>query len=225
MQVLLTATAILLVLTTLVAAGEYNPVREIGDAAPAWTKLPGTDGKTHSLADLKGKDVVVVVFTCNSCPYAVDYEDRLVAFHKKYASKNVAVIAINVNKVTEDALPAMKKRAKEKSFPFAYLFDESQKIAKDYGALFTPEFFVLNKQRKIVYMGSMDNNPDVKKASKLYLNDAVDATLAGKKVTIDETIAFGCKVRFDRKRRKRKKTKKKKRLAVRYRKITVPANG
>lgn len=210
MQLLLKATATLLVLAAPGIAGEYNPIREIGDAAPAWTKLPGTDGKTHSLSDLKDKDVVVVVFTCNSCPYAVDYEDRLVAFHKKYASRNVAVIAINVNKVTEDALPAMKKRAKEKSFPFAYLFDESQKIAKDYGALFTPEFFVLNKQRKIVYMGSMDNNPDVKKVSKLYLNDAVEATLAGKKVTTDETIAFGCKVRFERKRRKRKKTKKKK---------------
>ena len=210
MRVLFTTAAAVLLSAALLTAGEFNPVREIGDAAPAWNKLPGTDGKAHSLADLKKKDVVVVVFTCNSCPYAVDYEDRLIAFHKKFASRNVAVVAINVNKVTEDALPAMKKRAKEKSFPFAYLFDESQKIAKDYGALFTPEFFVLNKQRKIVYMGSMDNNPDVKKASKLYLNDAVDATLAGKKVTIDETIAFGCKVRFERKRRKRKKTKKKK---------------
>ncbi len=209
MRVLLTATSALLLLSALLTAGEYNPVREIGDAAPAWNKLPGTDGKTHSLADLKDKDVVVVVFTCNSCPYAVDYEDRLIAFHKKFASRNVTLVAINVNKVPEDALPAMKKKAKQKAFPFVYLFDESQKIAKDYGAFFTPEFFVLNKQRKITYMGSMDNNPDVKKVSKLYLNDAVEATLAGKKVATDETVAFGCKVRFERKRRKRKKTKKK----------------
>ncbi len=209
MRVLFKATSALLLLSALLIAGEYNPVREIGDAAPAWSKLPGTDGKTHSLADLKDKDVVVVVFTCNSCPYAVDYEDRLIAFHKKFASRNVAVVAINVNKVPEDALPAMKKKAKQKAFPFVYLFDESQKIAKDYGAFFTPEFFVLNKQRKITYMGSMDNNPDVKKVSKLYLNDAVEATLAGKKVATDETVAFGCKVRFERKRRKRKKTKKK----------------
>ena len=131
------------------------------------------------------------------------------AFHKKFASKNVALVAINVNKVPEDALPAMKKKAREKGFPFLYLFDESQKIAKDYGAFFTPEFFVLNKQRKIIYMGSMDNNPDLKKVSKRYLNDAVEATLAGKKVATDETVPFGCKVRFERKRRKRKKTKKK----------------
>ena len=209
MRVLFTTAAAVLLSAALLTAGEFNPVREIGDAAPAWNKLPGTDGKAHSLADLKKKDVVVVVFTCNSCPYAVDYEDRLIAFHRKFASRNVAVVAINVNKVPEDALPAMKKKAKQKSFPFAYLFDSSQKIAKDYGAFFTPEFFVLNKQRKITYMGSMDNNPDVKKVSKLYLNDAVEATLAGKKVATDETVAFGCKVRFERKRRKRKKTKKK----------------
>ena len=209
MRVLLTITASLLLLSALLTAGEYNPVREIGDAAPAWNKLPGTDGKTHSLADRKDKHFVVVVFTCNRCPYAVDYEDRLIAFHKKFASRNVTLVAINVNKVPEDALPAMKKRAKQKAFPFVYLFDESQNIAKDYGAFFTPEFFVLNKQRKITYMGSMDNNPDVKKVSKLYLNDAVEATLAGNKVATDETVAFGCKVRFERKRRKRKKTKKK----------------
>ncbi len=209
MKITITTAITLLVISALVDAGEYNPVREIGDAAPVWTKLPGTDGKTHSLADLKDKDAVVVVFTCNSCPYAVDYEDRLIAFHKKFASQNVALVAINVNKVPEDALPAMKKKAREKGFPFLYLFDESQKIAKDYGAFFTPEFFVLNKQRKITYMGSMDNNPDVKKVSKRYLNDAVEATLAGKKIATDETVPFGCKVRFDRKRRKRKKTGKK----------------
>jgi peroxiredoxin len=209
MKTTITTAITLLVISALVDAGEYNPVREIGDAAPEWTKLPGTDGKTHSLADLKDKDAVVVVFTCNSCPYAVDYEDRLIAFHKKFASQNVALVAINVNKVPEDALPAMKKKAREKGFPFLYLFDESQKIAKDYGAFFTPEFFVLNKQRKITYMGSMDNNPDVKKVSKHYLNDAVEATLAGKKVATDETVPFGCKVRFERKRRKRKKTGKK----------------
>ena len=209
MRIILATAATLLLLSALLSAGEYNPVREIGDKAPAWNKLPGTDGKTHSLSDLKNKDAVVVVFTCNSCPYAVDYEDRLIAFHKKFASRNVALVAINVNKVPEDALPAMKKKAKQKAFPFVYLFDGSQKIAKDYGAFFTPEFFVLNKQRKITYMGSMDNNPDVKKVSKRYLNDAVEATLAGKKVATDETVPFGCKVRFERKRRKRKKTGKK----------------
>lgn len=209
MRMLSTTLLTLCLFSSLAVAGEYNPVREIGDPSPVWNKLPGTDGKLHSLADLKGKDLVVVVFTCNSCPYAVDYEDRLIAFHKQFASRKVGLVAINVNTVTEDALPAMKKRATAKGFSFPYLYDKSQKIAREFGALFTPEFFVLNKQRKIVYMGSMDNNPDVKKVSRHYLTDAVEATLAGKKVTTDETIAFGCKVRFARKRRKRKKTRKK----------------
>tara|TARA_B100000029_G_scaffold503161_1_gene579629 strand:- start:6 stop:644 length:639 start_codon:yes stop_codon:yes gene_type:complete len=209
MRKILVIAGCLLLLAAVMEAGEFNPVREIGDAAPAWSKLPGTDGQLHSLADLKDKDVVVVVFTCNSCPYAVDYEDRLIAFQKKYASHNVALVAINVNKVPEDALPAMKKKARAKAFPFAYLFDESQKIAKDYGALFTPEFFVLNKQRKIVYMGSMDDNPELKKVKSHYLETAVERVLAGKKVTKAETIAFGCQIRFDKKRRKRRKRKKK----------------
>ena len=189
-----------------------QPDIEPGDYAPDF-ELPNANSKvgggSMALSDVMGENGAVVVFTCNSCPYAVDYEDRLIAFHKKFASQNVALVAINVNKVPEDALPAMKKKAREKGFPFLYLFDESQKIAKDYGAFFTPEFFVLNKQRKITYMGSMDNNPDVKKVSNHYLNDAVEATLAGKKVATDETVPFGCKVRFERKRRKRKKTGKK----------------
>jgi peroxiredoxin len=205
MRITLTTAAALLILAPLLSAGEYNPVREIGDAAPTWTRLPGTDGKIHSLSDLKDKDAIVVVFTCNSCPYAVDYEDRLIAFHKKFHSRNVAVVAINVNKVPEDALPAMKKKARQKKFPFVYLFDASQKIAKDYGALYTPEFFVLNKQRKIAYMGSMDDNPDLKKVKMHYLETAVARVLAGQAVKKSETIAFGCRIRFDKKRRKRKK--------------------
>ena len=209
MRITLSTAAALLIVSAPLGAGEYNAVREIGDAAPAWTKLPGTDGKTHSLSDLKDKHVVVVVFTCNSCPYAVDYEDRLIAFHKKFASRNVALVAINVNKVPEDALPAMKKKARQKKFPFVYLFDASQKIAKDYGAFFTPEFFVLNKQRKIVYMGSMDDNPDLKKVKTHYLETAVANVLAGRGVKKSETIPFGCRIRFDKKRRKRKKSKKK----------------
>ncbi|MBQ17739.1 MAG: thioredoxin family protein [Planctomycetaceae bacterium] len=205
MRTLSIALLILCLSSARTPAGEFNPVRKIGDPSPAWKKLPGTDGKLHSLDDLKNRDVVVVVFTCNSCPYAVDYEDRLIAFHKKFASRNVALVAINVNKVTQDALPEMKKRAKTKGFAFPYLFDGSQKIAREFGALFTPEFFVLNKQRKIVYMGSMDNNPSPKKVSKRYLDDAIAAVLAGKKVPTKETIAFGCQIRFERKRRKRKK--------------------
>src|SRR5205085_8393876 len=116
------------------------------------------EGKKHALADLTDKDVVVVVFTCNSCPVAEGYEERIIAFDKKYCGPNgkVALVAINVNVIAEDRLPRMQERAKEKGFRFPYLHDATQKIAKDNGAVYTPEFFVLDKQRKIAFMGAMD---------------------------------------------------------------------
>ena len=94
-------------------AGEFNPVLDIKDPAPKWTALPATDGKKYAFEDFKDYDVLVVVFTCNSCPYAVDYEDRLVTFAQEAKKANVALVAINVNKVEEDLLPAMKERAKQ----------------------------------------------------------------------------------------------------------------
>src|ERR1700730_5001264 len=104
-------------------------------------------------------DTLIVVFICNSCPITGAYEDRITALTKKYdgADSKTAVVAVNVNVIPQDKLPAMIERAKEKSFNFPYLIDESQKIAKDYGATYTPEFFVLDKNRKIAYMGAMDD--------------------------------------------------------------------
>lgn len=187
------------------AAGEFNPVLNIGDKAPVWKKLPGIDGKLHSLIDLKKHDVVVVVFTCNSCPYAIDYEDRIIEFTKKHTGKDskVALLAINVNKVEEDLPPKMKARAEARKFNFPYVFDETQKIAKDFGAGATPEFFVLNKERRIVYMGSMDDNPDSTKVKRRHVEDAVLAALAGKEPEVKETVPIGCRIRFERRRRKR----------------------
>lgn len=186
--------------TSIVRAGEYNTELNIGDAAPAWKKLPGTDGKQHSLDDLKEKKLVVVVFTCNSCPVATDYEDRIIEFAKQHAEQ-VAVVAINVNKVPEDSLPKMKELAEKKKFPFPYLFDETQQIAKDYGALFTPEFFVLSPERKIVYMGAMDDNSSAAAVKTKYLEAAVEAALAGKKPATQEALARGCRIRYARERR------------------------
>jgi peroxiredoxin len=183
--------------------GEFNKKLNIGDAAPAWENLPGTDDKTHSLADLKGKDVVVVVFTCNSCPVAVGYEDRIIALAQKYAGKEgkVAVVAINVNVIEEDRLPKMRERAKEKGFTFPYLFDETQKIARAYGALYTPEFFVLNKDRKVVFMGAMDNKNKAEDAKINYLEPAVEAALKGDKPQTAETQGRGCLIRYLREKK------------------------
>ena len=179
-------------------AGDYNDKLKLGDPAPAWTALPGVDGKNHSLNDLKDKPVVVVVFTCNSCPVAAGYEDRIIAFAKKHAGADskVAVVAINVNKIEADRMDKMQERAKEKAFPYPYLYDETQKIAHDYGATYTPEFFVLDKDRKIAYMGAMDDVNPPRTESKHFLEDAVEAVLAGRKPVPAETRARGCMIRF-----------------------------
>jgi peroxiredoxin len=173
---------------------------KIGGAAPAWTRLPGVDGKTHSLADLKDKEIIVLIFTCNSCPVAEDYEERIVAFTKKYGGPRVAVVAVNVNLIPEDRLPRMKERAAEKGFNFPYLYDESQQLAKDYGALYTPEFFVLDKARKLAYMGAMDDKSNPKTAKENYLERAVEALLRGESPAPAETRARGCRIRYARKK-------------------------
>lgn len=184
-------------------AGQFNTVMEIGATAPAWKDLPGTDGQDHSFESVADAKVVVVVFTCNSCPYALDLEDRLIELVKRFDGKGVACVAINVNTVEEDKMPAMKERAKEKGFTFPYLWDQSQQIAKDYGAKYTPEFFVLVNDRKLVYMGSLDDSPAGDKVTKTYVADAIESALAGESVKVTETVPIGCRIRFERQRRKR----------------------
>ncbi|MEE2935174.1 MAG: thioredoxin family protein [Planctomycetota bacterium] len=195
---------LVMLLGSVSSAGEYNRVVSIGDQAPAWKELTGVDGSKSSLADLKSKSVLVVVFTCNTCPYSVDAEDRMIALQKAYQDRNVSLVAINVNKVEADLLPAMKRRAEEKKFPFSYLHDPTQQIAKQYGAVYTPEFYVLNQQRRIVYMGSLDDSPDGRNVAMRYVELAIEATLAGQKPQISETIPIGCRVRYERDRRSRK---------------------
>jgi len=186
-------------------AEDNNERLDIGSKAPEWKDLPGTDGKRHSLKDLKDKDVVVVVFTCNSCPYANDVEKRLNAFAKKHSKGKVALVAINVNKVKEDQMPAMKKRAKEKGYKYPYLYDESQKVARDFGAIFTPEFFVLNKKREVVYMGAFDDSPTGKEVKKHFVDDAVASAGKGEKAKVETSNAIGCLIRFDRRSRRRRR--------------------
>lgn len=193
------AVLVLVLASSSAPAGKFNKVLSIGDAAPAWDGLPGTDGKEHALADFKDKDVVVVVFTCNSCPVAEAYEDRILAFAK--ANPNVGVVAINVNTAKDDALPAMKTRATKKKFNFPYLYDSTQEIARKYGAKYTPEFFVLNKDRKIVYMGAMDDKSPPGEAKVKHLEAAVKAAADGKKADTSETsAASGCGIKFNPKK-------------------------
>lgn len=197
------ATGILLNVPELLA-GQYNPKANIGDQATAWKNLPGVDDKQHSLDDLANRDVLVVVFTCNSCPYAVDYEERINRLASRYseADSRVGVVAINVNKIEADQLPAMRKRARERRLVYPYLYDETQEIAKAYGAVRTPEFFVLDKARRIVYMGAMDDNTKASEVKVRYVEDAIEATLQGKSPKVLETPPVGCAIRYARQRSK-----------------------
>ena len=198
-----TALLVLVVLAPAATGGKFNKTLSVGDAAPAWADLDGTDGAKHSLADLKAK-AVVVAFTCNSCPVARDYEDRLVALGKTYAAADspVAVVAVNVNTGKDDALPAMTARAAKRKFPFAYLYDPSQEIARRYGAAYTPEVFVLDKDRKVVYLGAFDDKAPPGEPVARHVEEAVRAALAGTPAATGETSASaGCRIKFAAKKR------------------------
>jgi peroxiredoxin len=164
---------------------------KIGDKAPDFT-VQGVDGEKYSLEQLgKDADIVVVCFTCNQCPVAVAYEDRFIEFNKKFKDKKVAFIAINANNSTED-LDAMKERAEEKGFNFIYAFDESGKVAMEYGAKVTPELFVI-KDGKLAYHGAFDDKQ--KDPSQGYVSTAVESLLAGDKLEVTETKPFGCGIK------------------------------
>jgi len=171
----------------------------IGAPAPAFSNLPGVDGKMHSLSQYK-KDVLVVAITCNHCPVAVAYEDRMIDFAKKYASgpdSKVDFVAINVNNLDADKLDKMKIRAQQKGFNYPYLYDETQMIGRALNASVTPEFYVFDKNRKLVYWGPLDNSQN--KATTNYLAEAVDATLKGETIATARRKAFGCGVKYESK--------------------------
>jgi len=185
-----------------VTAGTFNADRAIGDVVPAWTDLPGTDGRRHSWADLVDRDLVIVVFTCNSCPYAQDYEDRINDLARRFSAptSRVAVVAINSNLVPADAPDAMRERARAKDYRFPYLFDESQAVARSFGAVRTPEFFLLDRERRILFMGAMDDNAAASAVTRHHLDDAVAAAIEGRPIEVAETAPVGCLIRYARRR-------------------------
>ena len=162
--------------------------------------LPGVDDKTHSLSDYKDKEALAVIFSCNHCPYVKAWEDRMVQIQADYASQGVQLIAINANdvsKVPDDSFPNMKARATEKGFNFPYLFDESQAVARAYGAERTPEVFVFDKQGQLRYHGAIDDNYDNPGAVKdHYLRAALDAVLGAKPLSVSDTQPVGCTIKW-----------------------------
>lgn len=169
----------------------------VGEAAPQWNDLEGVDGEKHSSDELKDAKGVVVVFTCNHCPVAQAYEDRIVALANDYQGKGIELVAINVNNMEDDKLPAMKERAEAKGFKFDYLYDPSQEIGRAFGATVTPHVFLLDGEQNLVYAGAIDDNMEVDKVEKQYLRDAIDAVLAGSKPETDSTKPVGCGIKYE----------------------------
>jgi peroxiredoxin len=175
----------------------------IGDTARDF-KLKNVDGKMVSMADYKNAKGFIVTFTCNTCPYSVAYEDRIIALHNKYAPKGYPVIAINPNDVKaspKDSYADMQQRAKEKKFPFPYLQDATQEITKAYGATRTPHLYVVQKQKdntyKVAYIGTIDDNyRDASKVEKKYAEAALDELVAGKQASQPTTKAIGCTIKW-----------------------------
>lgn len=171
----------------------------IGSAAPDFS-LPGVDGKTYSLADFKGAKVLIVVFSCNHCPFVVGSVERMKKLVADYAGKGVKMIAINSNETQNhptDSFEHMKANAKEKGLNFPYVRDDSQDVARAYGALRTPHYYVFDGQRKLAYTGRMDDNPrEPGKETTHELRDALDAVLAGKAPAVPLTNPVGCNVKW-----------------------------
>jgi peroxiredoxin len=195
-------------LVSAVATAASAPARANGGAALALggkapmadTKMVNVDGKKLSIADARGKSGTLVVFTCNHCPFAKAWQDRIVELGNAYSKKGIGVILINANdpaKYADDGPAETQARAKSLGMQFPYVVDDTSRVAKAFGATVTPEAFLFGKDGKLVYHGTIDDNhkePD--KVQKHYLKDALDAVLAGKSPPEAETKSLGCGIKF-----------------------------
>ncbi|WP_438965766.1 thioredoxin family protein [Flavobacterium sp.] len=172
----------------------YKP----GDVATDF-RLKSVDNKMYSMSDYKEAKGFIVVFTCNHCPFAVKYEDRIIDIANRYKEKGYILIAINPNDPEaepDDSFELMQERAKEKDFQFPYLFDEGQKIYPQYGATKTPHVFLLDSRRVVKYIGAIDDNvEDATKVKEKYLENAISSLEAGKPVDVATTKAIGCSIK------------------------------
>ena len=172
---------------------------KIGSKLPEFN-LPAVDGKNYSPASFNSNKILVVMFTCNHCPYVQAYEDRLIKLQSDFKDKGVIFVAINSNdekNYPEDSFENMIKRAKEKGYNFPYLRDKTQEIARNFGAIRTPEIFTFDKERTLRYHGEIDDNwKEPNKVIKHTLKEALEALLSGKPVSEPETHAIGCTVKW-----------------------------
>lgn len=172
---------------------------QIGDRAPTFS-LCGADGDSHNLNDYSDAKILIIVFSCNHCPYVVGSEDRMKQLYEEYKPKGVEMVAINSNETEnhpDDSFENMVLRVDEENLPWPYLRDETQEVARAYGALRTPHFFVFDEDRTLQYTGRMDDNPrEPGKQTTHELRDALDALLEGKTPPVQVTNPIGCNVKW-----------------------------
>lgn len=169
-------------------------------APKADVMMESVDGKKYSIDSVAGKAGTLVIFSCNHCPYAVKWEERIAAIGNEYMKKDFGVLVINSNDIAavpDDGMEHMKTRAKDKKFEFPYVIDADSSVARAFGASKTPEVFLFDKNKELVYWGAVDDNADDAKAvKKHYLKDALDAVAAGKTPATQETKAIGCGIKM-----------------------------
>lgn len=175
----------------------------LGAEAPTTAvQMKGTDGEMYTLADVRGEKGTLVIFSCNSCPWAIKWERRVASIGNAYQTKGFGVIVINANdpaRVSEDGFDEMVARAQSLSYEFPYVADPTSRVARAFGARRTPEVFLFHADGKLVYHGAIDDNAsDANAVEAAYLKDALDALLAGKAIAIPETKALGCSIKFNR---------------------------
>jgi len=172
---------------------------KIGSQAPDFN-LIGVDGKNYSIKSFSDKQALIVIFSCNHCPYVQAYEGRIKQIQNDYRDRGVAVVAINSNEdkgYPEDSFENMKKRSNEQKFNFPYLRDEDQTVARAYDASHTPEIFLFDKEKKLAFHGKIDDNwQEPSKVQNHYLRNALDELLAGKEISVPETFTIGCTIKW-----------------------------
>jgi peroxiredoxin len=172
---------------------------KIGSTAPDFN-LEGIDGKKYSLSSFEDKKALIIIFSCNHCPYVQAYEGRIKQIQEDYKIKGVTVVAINSNEdvnYPDDSFDNMKKRANEQKFNFLYLRDEDQSVARAYDATHTPEIFLFDKERKLIFHGKIDDNwQEPNKVQNHYLKNALDELLEGKEISVPETFTIGCTIKW-----------------------------
>ena len=170
-----------------------------GTQAPPFS-LPGVDGETRSLDSFSDAELLVVVFTCNHCPYAKACEDRLIAIQEDYRKQGVQLVAINPNDADnypDDSFEKMKERARDKGFNFPCLRDESQAVARAYDAACTPDIFVFDRDRKLIYNGRIDDNwQEPQAVTRRDLCEVLDAALGGRTVDFEHVPSMGCSIKW-----------------------------